>query len=205
MEQKGSVNSNANFRIKMLLLAVIFLVPIGYAVYLKLTGWRPTETTNYGNLVVPAIPLKDVKLTTMGGKEASLRDFEHHWLLVTFGKAPCRDACEQNIYKMRQTHIAQGKYQMRIRRLLVLTGDPAAVTKDRFKDYPGMVVVTGPVQGVRDLGRQFVTPDGTALDGRDHIYLVDPLGNLMMSYDADADANGIRKDLGRLLRVSRIG
>ena len=205
MEENNAAKSEHNFRIKIILVLVVFLLPLGYAVYLKLTGWHPKETTNYGNLVVPIIPLNDVKLKTVDGKEASLKDFEHHWLLVTFGKAPCRDACEQNIYKMRQTHIAQGKYQMRVRRLLVLTGDPTTLTKDRFKEYPDMVVVTGPVQGVRDLGRQFVTPDGTALDGKDHIYLVDPLGNLMMSYDADADANGIRKDLSRLLRVSRIG
>ena len=205
MEKNDAAKPEMNFRIKMVLVLVVFLLPLGYAIYLKVTGWRPSQTTNYGSLVIPAIPLKDVRLTTVDGKAASLKDFEHHWLLVTFSGAPCNDACERNIYKMRQTRIAQGKHQMRVRRLLVLTGDPSTVSKDRFKDYPGMVVVTGPGKGIDDLGRQFVTADGTALDGRNRIYLVDPLGNLMMSYDADADASGIRKDLGRLLRVSRIG
>ncbi len=205
MEAQGSAQSSKNFRVKIILLAIIFLIPISYALYLKMTGWRPAETTNFGDLVVPAIPLKDVKLQSLDGKAVSLKDFEHQWLMVTFGEAPCSGACEQNIYKMRQTHIAQGKYQMRVRRLLVLTGDSKTLSKSSFKEYPGMVVVTGPASAISTFGKQFVTEEGTALDGKNRVYLVDPLGNLMMSYGADVKANGIRKDLGRLLRVSRIG
>ena len=40
---------------------------------------------------------------------------------------------------------------------------------------------------------------------RDHIWLVDPLGNLMMRYPPDADASRIRRDMTRLLKYSRIG
>jgi hypothetical protein len=39
----------------------------------------------------------------------------------------------------------------------------------------------------------------------DHIYLVDPLGNLVLRYPRDADPSRMRKDLERLLKVSRIG
>ena len=39
----------------------------------------------------------------------------------------------------------------------------------------------------------------------DHIYLVDPLGNLVLRYPRDADPSRIRKDIERLLKVSRIG
>jgi hypothetical protein len=40
---------------------------------------------------------------------------------------------------------------------------------------------------------------------RDYIYVIDPLGNLMMRYPRDADPNGMKKDFVRLLKVSRIG
>jgi len=40
---------------------------------------------------------------------------------------------------------------------------------------------------------------------KDHIYLIDPLGNLVLRYPRDADPSRIRKDITRLLRVSRIG
>ena len=46
-------------------------------------------------------------------------------------------------------------------------------------------------------------PPGSGI--HDHIYVVDPLGNLMLRFPRDPDPNFIRKDLSRLLRVSRIG
>ncbi|HUF73708.1 MAG TPA: hypothetical protein VMR74_12500 [Gammaproteobacteria bacterium] len=57
------------------------------------------------------------------------------------------------------------------------------------------------------------TPEGAALarllgperlaDGR--YFVVDPLGNLILSYPADADQGRLLEDLERLLNVSRIG
>jgi hypothetical protein len=35
--------------------------------------------------------------------------------------------------------------------------------------------------------------------------VVDPLGNLMMSYDARNDPHGLLEDLRKLLRLSHIG
>ena len=37
------------------------------------------------------------------------------------------------------------------------------------------------------------------------IYLIDPLGNLMMSYAPDAKPKGMLEDMKRLLRLSHIG
>jgi len=52
---------------------------------------------------------------------------------------------------------------------------------------------------------QFLLDSGSPLTGELRIYLVDPLGNLMMSYPIDADPSDLSKDIGRLLRASRIG
>ena len=40
---------------------------------------------------------------------------------------------------------------------------------------------------------------------RDHVYLVDPHGNVMMRWRSEADPMGMVKDLQRLLRASQIG
>ena len=37
------------------------------------------------------------------------------------------------------------------------------------------------------------------------IYLIDPIGNLVLSYQPDSDPSKMRRDLSRLLRVSQIG
>jgi hypothetical protein len=44
-----------------------------------------------------------------------------------------------------------------------------------------------------------------AIGSSDGIYIVDPHGNLMMSYPASGSARGLLKDLERLLRLSNIG
>ena len=47
--------------------------------------------------------------------------------------------------------------------------------------------------------------EGAAPPEAGRIYLLDPLGHLMMSYPPAIDPNDIRKDLARLMRVSRVG
>ena len=39
----------------------------------------------------------------------------------------------------------------------------------------------------------------------DHIYMIDPLGNLMMRFPKNADPNKIKKDIAKLLKASSIG
>jgi hypothetical protein len=68
-----------------------------------------------------------------------------------------------------------------------------------------MRAVIGPPEAFDALAREFTLPAGSPLDNLNRIYLVDPLGNFMMSYPADADPTGMRKDLARLLRISQIG
>ncbi len=40
---------------------------------------------------------------------------------------------------------------------------------------------------------------------QDHIYLIDPLGNLMMRFPKDPDPGKMKKDISKLLRASSIG
>jgi hypothetical protein len=42
-------------------------------------------------------------------------------------------------------------------------------------------------------------------DPEDHIYLIDPLGNLMLRFPKDAEPTRMKKDLERLLKVSSVG
>jgi len=37
------------------------------------------------------------------------------------------------------------------------------------------------------------------------LFVVDPLGNLMMSYDVRGDPHGLLEDLKKLLKLSHIG
>jgi cytochrome oxidase Cu insertion factor (SCO1/SenC/PrrC family) len=191
---------------KLIILALLFVLPVALAVVLYISGWRPSGTVNHGELMQPARPIGDAAFRTLDGKETSFSELTRKkWSLVYFGSAECLKRCEQDLYKMRQVHLAQGKETERVQRVFVVT-DAKALDLLRYtlKDYPGMIVLTGPA-AVRRLASQFSVPAGSALDGLDRMYLVDPLGNFMLHYAPDADASGMRKDLVRLLKVSQVG
>jgi cytochrome oxidase Cu insertion factor (SCO1/SenC/PrrC family) len=188
------------------LLAALFAVPVIVAYALYFSGWRPASTGNHGELVQPVRPIADATLTRLDGRTMRFSELRGKWTLITFSAAECLKPCERNLYNMRQVITAQGHKAERVQSVLVVT-DLKALDLLRYavQDYPGMHAIVGPPQTVSALARQFTLPAGSPLDNLNRVYVVDPLGNFMMSYPADADPNGIRKDLARLLRVSRIG
>lgn len=200
-----SVNPSGARR-KILLLAALFALPVVVAYVLYFGGWRPASFGNHGELVQPARPIADVALTLLDGRAIRFSELRGKWALITFSAAECLSPCEHNLVKMRQVIAAQGQEAERIQSVLIMKDTKARDWLNyAVKDYPGMRAIMGPPEAVDALARQFALPAGNPLDNLNRIYLVDPLGNFMMSYPADADGNGIRKDLARLLRVSRIG
>jgi cytochrome oxidase Cu insertion factor (SCO1/SenC/PrrC family) len=190
----------------LILLALVFVLPMALAYVLYTVGWRPSSTGNHGELVEPTRLIDDVRLRTRNDSEFHVNDMRGKWTFVYFGPAECIGDCERSLFKMRQVRLAQGRHAERIERVFVVLGKEAAGALARaVKDYPGMVVVTGSRENIRVLARQFALPAGTPLDGLGRIYLMDPAGRLMMSYPAEADPSGMRKDLTRLLKVSQIG
>jgi len=193
-------------RRNVILLAALFALPVVIAYALYFGGWRPASFGNHGELVQPARPIADVALTLLDGKTLRFNELRGKWTLLTFSPAECLSPCERNLVKIRQVIAAQDQNAERVQSIFVVKDAKMRDwLKYAIKDYPGMRAVIGPPDAVEALARQFTLTVGSPLDNLNRIYLVDPLGNFMMSYPADADGNGIRKDLARLLRVSRIG
>jgi cytochrome oxidase Cu insertion factor (SCO1/SenC/PrrC family) len=193
-------------RRRLLLLAALFMLPVLVAYGLYYGGWRPSSTANHGELLQPARLVKDAALTLLSGESIRFSHWHGKWTLLLFSTAECLKPCERNLNNIRQIIAAQGKEAHRVRGVLVVT-DGKALDWLRYaiKDYPDMQVVIGSQAAVNSLAQQFVLPAGSPLDNLNRVYLVDPSGNFMMSYPADADPTGINKDLKRLLRVSQIG
>jgi cytochrome oxidase Cu insertion factor (SCO1/SenC/PrrC family) len=190
----------------LILLVLLFIFPVAASFILYASGWRPSGTINHGELVEPARPIENINLTRLDGSQMRFADLKKKWTLVYFGSAECLTPCKDNLYKMRQVRLSLGADGTRVQRLFVVT-NPKALARLRYelKEHPGMAVVTGPAKNVEALANQFHLPAGTPFDDLERIYVVDPLGLLMMSYPADADPSAMRKDLKRLLKVSRIG
>jgi len=175
------------------------------SVVLVESGWRPGATRNYGELVTPARPVADALLTDLEGRPVRFSAFKGKWTLVYFGRAACAKPCIDNLYKMRQITAAQGREAYRVRQMFIVTDADTDGMPGVLADYPATQVLRGSPQAVNELAAQFALSAGTPLEGLHRVYVVDPLGNFMMSYPADADPRRMHKDLSLLLRVSYIG
>lgn len=186
---------NLTSRSKFLLVVGVFVVPV-IAAYLAFFGWRPAGHTNYGELLQP-VPLQYLEGTSQTGAPFKLDAIRGKWVMVHLGSGQCDARCARQLYLMRQVRLTQGKHQSRIERVWVLT-DPATPAASLLGEHPGLVVWRPDTQAFVD---QF--PPGT--DPAGHIYLIDPLGNLMLRFPENPDPKGMMKDLKLLLKASQIG
>jgi cytochrome oxidase Cu insertion factor (SCO1/SenC/PrrC family) len=200
-------SASAPHRRRTLLLVIcVFLLPVVSATYLYVSGWRPTgKSLQYGELVQPARPVGDAELTAANGAPYQLKALRGKWALVYFSPLPCAPACQNNLYKMQQVRLTQGRDATRVERVLIAPDGDSAALRALVQQYPGLIAVRGTRASLSALMREFVSSQGTALDVPGRVYLLDPIGNLVLSYAADADPSGMRKDLARLLRLSQVG
>lgn len=190
-----SVSVQWGARGKLLLLLGVFALPM-LAAYLAYFGWRPAGHSNYGDLLRVA-PLQQTTGEALDGAPFDLAALRGRWVMVHVGPARCDAACVHQLYLMRQTRIAQGKDQSRIERLWVLTAE-GAPDAALLQAHPGLHVW-------RPRDPAFVAQFPAASSAGNHIYLVDPLGNLMMRFPSDPDFRRMMKDLKLLLKASQIG
>lgn len=188
------------------LLILLFLVPPTAAYILFYSDFRPSLTGNYGELIQPARPVKDVDLQTVDGEFLRFSDLHSKWTLLYLGAAKCDAVCSENLYKIHQIRLAQGKNMERVRSVYIVPADVSRSDIEKIKKrYPGIRVLLAQSGAYLNLINQFQAGEGTVSTPVQRIYLVDPIGNAMMSYHAQADPSGIRKDLKKLLKVSQIG
>lgn len=180
----------------LLLVAAVCIAPF-IGSFLLYYFWQPSGRVNYGELIEGVAVPTGVVAAATGGEPFDFAQVRGRWVFVTVDSGACDDYCQKKLWKMRQVRLTQGKYLERIERVWLVT-DTKIIAPAIIKDYEGTRMARaseGPLlQSLPYQGLQ-----------RDHIYLVDPLGNVVLRYPRDADPTGMKKDLTRLLKVSRIG
>ena len=170
------------------LLAGLFLLPLGLAFWMYYgTDWRPIGTVNHGELIQPPRPVP-----AYAGLPADL--FRHKWSLVYIGDGHCDDACRNALVVMRQTRLSLNNEMTRVERVFLATANCCA-NDYLAHEHPGLKVLPAPAD---------TSP--FPADGRaNSVFIVDPLGNLMMRHDARQNPKGFLQDLKLLLKYSQIG
>jgi len=182
-------------RLKLIGIGLLAVAPV-LGSYLLYWFWLPAQHTNYGTLIEPRL-VPNTALRQEDGAAFSFEQLRGRWVFVVIDGAACDPGCQEKLWQIRQVRQAQGKELARIERVWLID-DQAPINPEVLATFTGTWVARVP-QGA-------VTATFPAeRSSRDHVYLVDPRGYVMMRYPQSAEPKRIIKDLSRLLKYSRIG
>ncbi len=186
-------------RWKLLAILLVCASPLiaSYFVYYVV---KPDGRTNYGEILDPRKhPMPKLASTALDGAPNGLDAYKGKWIMLQADVAACDTVCKKKLFEMRQLRLTQGKAMTRIERVWLIT-DAAPLDTMLMREYDGTRMLRVPKA---ELEKWLPVEAGTKVT--DHLYMIDPLGNLMMRFPKDADPNKVKKDLGKLMRASSIG
>jgi len=182
--------ARAKGRRTLLLLALVVITPV-IASYSAYYFFPREQRTNYGELL--ATPAPALAGTRADGLPFALAQLKGKWVLAAGAPGACDASCAGALHATRQARTIQGREMERVQRVWLVTDDgvpdPALLAQ-----HPDMLVVHVPRSTAAALPA-----------GADRIYLIDPLGNLVLAFPADPDIRKVAKDIERVLKASRIG
>ena len=173
-------------RIMLVGLFAIAIVPLlgAFWLYESSRSAKPWATTNRGELLNPIVSVGDLHLTAGDASSSMLNSGQ--WWLVTVARDGCAADCQAAVHQLHQLHILLGRDASRVKRSLVELGGVAF--DPSLTQYPELARFSG-------------DPDVL----RPGVYIVDPLGNIVLRYDYTDAAKPVLQDLKQLLKVSHIG
>lgn len=171
----------------LIILFALFLAPILAAVFLnsRWTDWQPPPTRNYGQLIVPVLPMNESPLVLADDASQATQP----WRLIVAQDGPCDSTCQSRIAELQQVRKTLGRHQDELRLVLVMPEGPTRPEID------AAVWIDSAGRFARMLGERGIEAEG--------LFLADPLGNLMMRFAPPVDDAAMSKDLDRLISHSR--
>ena len=182
----------------LLLLAVVFVLPFTIAATLHFLDVRPSGKS-YGALIAPPVALNIPELQDAKAKPFATKNWQKKWNMVTINRGTCDDACQARTHLLGNVRLSLDKDTKRAQQIMLIPGEiNAEMLVDLQQKNPELIILTGDEAApFADKLEQLSKPQA--------IYLVDPLGNLMMQYPQNFEPKGLRSDLLRLLKSSWAG
>ena len=185
-------------RWKLLAILLVCAAPV-IASYFTYYVIRPEGRTNYGDLIPSGVDAGAFPATRADGSATTLAELRGKWVMLAAAPAACDQPCQDRLYKIRQVRLTTGKDRDRVERVWLVT-DGGAPEPSLLAAHEGMHVLRADPAA---FAATFPAAQGSA--AADHIFVVDPLGNVVMRFPKDADPNRMKKDIAKLLKASRIG
>ena len=192
-------DSRARGRRTLIIVAAMFFLPVAVAFslyYGKL--WRPANSASKGELIDPARPLTVAGLRHADGTSADASVLSGKWTLLYIGDGRCDDACRTSLSFGRQSRLALNNEMSRVQRVFLATAN-CCDNEYLAREQVGLVALDASSAEAAALLAQFPGERAHTL------YIIDPLGNLMMRHDASRTSKDLLSDLKKLLKLSHIG
>lgn len=197
---KNQKNKN---RILIIGIFSMSIVPFLIAWGLKENPQFLNGRTNHGQLITPVVTSErsDMPGFDQFSKD-NINELAGHWLIVNIIKGPdCNDGCVDAIKKTKQLRLMLNKELTRTRRVVLVLPDAAPKLTVKWWDGDDTLLKIKPSEAL--IKKITNLRSGNISDGM--IFLMDPLGNLMMQYESGFDPYDVKNDLMHLLRISQIG
>jgi len=183
------------------ILMVLFFGPpllVAAAVFGPLDlNWLPQPPTYHGELFDPPVALPETTLETSTGGSAWEDWALSRWSLIYASDSACEELCRQRLELLREVRLALVRERDWVQRVYLHGAGTSVIAE------PGSDLTMGRVGGQAGREMRRVLGEERLRDG--YIYIIDPLGQLVLSYPPDAEQQGILADLKRLIVIARIG
>jgi len=184
----------------MLLLVLLVCASPLIASYFTYYVIKPEKRSNYGTLIDQrAHPVPAMTVTTLDGRPMTLAQFKGKWVMLMTGSGACLEACQKQLFAMRQLRLMQGKEMDRIERVWLIT-DREPLETLVIREFDGTHMLRADAATVANW-----LPPAPGTSSNDHIYLIDPLGHLMMRFPQNPEPRKVYKDIYKLLKASAVG
>lgn len=181
-------------RLTLIALFTLFFTPVLIAIFLhsEWVNWRAAPDKAHGKLVSPVIPLDEFTLREAGGSVRSLEDLLGRWQVIFIAPRRCLTDCLETAELMHNIRLAQDRHASEVNLILLSATDLGNAVFDRISALDHTWLVFDGDAG-QNLMERLPDPAPGAF------YIIDPEANIMERFAPDADLNGLRKDLDRLL------
>jgi protein SCO1/2 len=159
----------------------------------------------YGSVINPPAVAPEFRLTDQHGQPFDLASLRGKYVFLYFGYSHCTNECPAAMALMTQARAQLGAQADKIQVVFVATDPPrdTPVEMAKFVDRfdPSFVGATGSASALETVWAQYgVSVEDGGETHSDYIYLIDPAGNLRMTFSEPITAEQISSDIKQLMR-----
>ena len=183
---------------------LIFLTPIiviTVSTVWYYSGYGPEEKVNYGRLLSEPIDVGTLDLE-LDYQNLNVDSMERKWMLVHFVNDACLESCADLIYVARQVNVLLARQQTRVKRYIAAPIEVKPKLENFFTTYQDLnfIEVKDQSTTIREFKKNGIDPFA-----QPNMFVIDPIGNIILHYSGEVDGKKLLTDLKKLLGASKIG